>query len=262
MKATYRQDNIRKKVILFTIIILLSIFVLLFGPIRGAISKVVYSWAPSLWSIGDNINNTTNSFFSGFRSNIELSDENKILRDQVSQMETQVLERDILFGKVLLLEEAIERKVEVNRVLASVLHIGQLPYDIIVVNSGTDQGVQVKNLVVDASLGIIGEIAEVYSSSAKVKLFSSQGVETSVIIGGMAVPTLALGRGMGNFQAKVPQGSSIFVGDNVFLPGNSLALGVVGAVEEELASPFVRVLFRTPFNITELRFVEIIVNKE
>ncbi len=262
MKTTFRHDNKKKKVILFALIILVSIFVLMYGPVRSVISKVVYSVAPGVWRTGGNVSNTTNSFLSGFRNNINLSEENRILREQVSQMEIQILERDFLVEEVIRLEEVLGSRVEVNRVRASVLHIGQSPYDTIVVDSGIDQGVEVKNLVVGASIGIIGEVTEVYSSSSKIKLFSSQGVETQVIIGGIAIPTVAIGRGMGNFEAKVPQGSNITVGEEVLLFGNSFALGVVGLIEEAQTMPFARVLFRTSFNITELRFVEIIINKK
>jgi hypothetical protein len=82
-----------------------------------------------------------------------------------------------------------------------------------------------------------------------------------VLIGPRGIPGVARGRGMGNFETKVPQGSSVSVGDEVRLSGNALILGIVGAVDEKPAEPFVRVLFRTTFNIAEIRSVEVLVKK-
>jgi hypothetical protein len=82
-----------------------------------------------------------------------------------------------------------------------------------------------------------------------------------VVIGGNVIPATAHGRGMGNFEAKIPQGSLVASGENVLIPGEDLILGVVGAIEENPGEPFMRVFFRTPFNISAIDSIEVIKSK-
>lgn len=260
MKATYRQNNKRSKSAIFTLAILASVLILLYGPVRSAISKALYSAVPSAWKVSLNIEDSWNSFWGGFSGLRELSMKNDALRSQVSSMELQILENASLKEEVLRLRKALGRESADVRVYARVLSLAsQSPYDIIVVDVGTENGVKVGDRVTYSGAGVIGSISDVYSSSAKVKLFSSHGEENAVIIGVAGIPSFAYGRGMGNFEAKVPQGSNLAVGENVLLPGTNLIIGVIGSIEEKPALPFARVLFRTPFNISDMRSVEIVV---
>ncbi len=262
MKTTYLRDRKRERSILFILIILISIFVLLYGPSRSAISKVVYGVAPGVWNGGGVISDKEASFLSGFRSNVNISNENKLLREQVMRMETQILEQNFLREEVLGLSEALGRAGVDKRVTAKVIvGQGRSPYDTLIIDAGTEHGIRAGDSVVYASVGVIGIIVEAYPSSSKAKLFSSPGEEVLVFIGAQSVPANAKGRGMGNFEAQVPQGSKISIGEEVkSMPQGNLFLGIVGAVEENPAEPFVRVLFRTSFNITEIGSVEVLIS--
>ncbi len=261
MKTTYLRDRKRERSILFILIILISIFVLLYNPVRGAISKVVYGVAPGVWKSGFVISDKVASFFSGFRSNVNISNENKLLREQVIRIEKQIHEQNFLREEVLGLSQALGRPLVDKRVKANVIvGQGRSPYDTLIIDAGTEHGIRAGDSVVYASVGLIGTIVEAYPSSSKAKLFSSPGDEVPVFIGAQSVPTKAKGRGMGNFEAQVPQGSKINIGEEVrSMPQGNLFLGIVGAVEENPAEPFVRVLFRTSFNITEIESVEVLV---
>ncbi len=263
MKTTYLHDSKIKRSALFILIILVSIFVLSYTPSRGAISKVVYSVAPGIWESGGDIWNKIYSFFSGFRTNVDLSSENKILREQVIEMETQIFEENFLREEVLGLSEAFGRAGTDKRVKAKVIAgQGQSPYDTLIVDAGTEDGIRTGDSVVYSSVGGIGTIVEVYQSSSKVKLFSSSGEEVQVFIGPESIPAKAKGRGMGNFEAQAPQGSQISIGDEVrSIPEGNFFLGIVGAVGEDPAESSVRVQFRTSFNIAEIGSVEILVGK-
>lgn len=248
----------RKNIALIALVVI-SAFALLFAPVRGVLTQALYLVAPRVWSIGDNVSNARTSFLTNFRIKRSLVYENEQLLADIDRMQTQVLDRNLLEEKVLKLEEALGRAGSDNRVMASVLAgPGQSPYDTLVIDAGAEHGIAVGDVVVYAGAGAIGTIAEVSISSAKVKLYSSSGEEHLVLVGTNALPTTARGRGMGNFEARVPQGSVVAVGDTVLLPKDSLILGTVHLVEEKLAAPFIAVLFRTPFNIAEIRSVEVI----
>lgn len=261
MKATYRHDNLsaRRKFLMLALTVVLGVLVLSYGPVRGAISRAVYGIAPEVWTWGGTFQNSWHAFWGEFRLKRSLVSENEALQEEVARMQAQVLDRNLLEEKVTALEESLGRTGSDNRIVAHVLAgPGRSPYDTLVIDAGTEQGIALADRVVYAGAGVIGEIIEVYSSSAKVKLFSSPGENTPILIGAQAIPVVAHGRGMGNFEADVPRGSLVIEGDKAMVPGESLILGIVGAIEETPAEPFTRVFLRTSFNIATIRSVEVI----
>ncbi|MBI3634271.1 MAG: rod shape-determining protein MreC [Candidatus Yonathbacteria bacterium] len=263
MKATFHRNNLRSRRILFifTLIVLLCASFLLYSPTRRVASRIVYKEVPFLFDIGNIVTANFEEFFGSFRAKSSLVKENADLRDFVARMQAQVLDRNLLEERVQMLEEVLGRKGMDNRVISTVLSgPGQSPYDTLIIDAGIDVGIRRGNLVVYAGAGVIGRVAEVYPSSAKITLFSSPTEEEFfVLVGGAKVPAKAWGRGMGNFETRVPQGSIVSVGSDVVLSENpSFILGIVGSVEEKESMPFIKVLFRAPFNIAEIRQVEII----
>lgn len=261
MKATYRRGNIevRRRTFVLGGVILLCFFILLVAPVRGAFSRALYAVAPGMWDTGASISAMWQGLWDRVHTKTTLINENTALKERVLRMETQVLDRNLLEEKVSTLEEDFGRQPRDNRTLAYVLAgPGRSPYDTLAVDVGTDVGVTVGDYVAYVGAGVIGKVAEVYGSSAKVKLFSSFGEETDVLLGSSLIPVTARGRGMGNFEASVPAGSAVLVGEDVRLPPGSLILGKIEAIESKPSEPAMRVLFRTTFNIAEIRSVEII----
>lgn len=265
MKATYRRDNspAKRKFLTFALLVLASVFVLSYGPVRGFFSQAVYNTAPGLWELGGNMSGSWEAFWGEFRLKRSLVHENEALKEEVSRMQAQVLDRNLLEERVLELEGKLGRAGVDDRVFARVLAgPGRSLYDTLSIDAGTEEGITVGDQVVYAGAGVIGTVVETYATSAKVSFFSSPGEETLVVIGGQAIPATAIGRGMGNFEAKVPQGSLIVSGDNVLIPGSNMILGVVGKTAEKPAEPFMHVFFRTPFNIAAIRSVEVIKSRK
>ncbi|MFA5997658.1 MAG: rod shape-determining protein MreC [Candidatus Paceibacterota bacterium] len=242
------------------ILVALSVFVLVVPPVRGAITQAAYLVAPSFWNVGSSTANIWNSFLTNFRDKNFLVNENAMLRGEIDRMQAQVLDRNLLAERVVTLEGTLGRAQGDDRVTATVfVNQNKSPYDILVIDAGSDNGVAQGDDVVFAGSGVIGEIAEVTSTASKVRLYSSSGVDTQAVVGSHFVPIVAAGHGMGNFEAKVPQDSIVAVGDSVVTTKGNLILGSVSLVEEKPAEPFKRIYFRTPFNITEIRSVEIII---
>jgi len=258
------RDNslLRGKNLALIIFVAISIFALSYNPVRTALSQVLYIVAPSIWKTRAVALESGDTFLTNFKIKRSLVYENIILREEVARMQVQVLDRNLLSEKVLKLEDALGRAGSDNRVSAEVLSSPRWsPYDILGIDAGSDHGIALGDLVVYANAGVIGVVAEVYPTSAKVKLYSSPGEENIVFIGPKSTPSSAHGRGMGNFEAKLPKGSVVEKGDIVVLPKGNLILGTVGLVEEEPALPFVNVFFRTPFNIADIHEVEVIIKK-
>ncbi len=261
MKATYRRDSAHNtRRITLGVVIIFFTLILLFDPTRSMFSRAAYSVAPWVWGIGGSAQSSWSTFWGEVQSKASLVSENKLLREEIDRMQVQVLDRNLLEERVIDLEGTLGRAGVDNRVSARVLvGAGRSPYDILVIDAGTDEGVSVGDQVAYAGSGVIGEISEVYSSSSKVKLYSSPGEEVRVLIGN--VPAIASGRGLGNFTAKIPQGSLVVEGEQVLLEGSNFIIGKIGAIEEKPAEPYIRVYFRSPFNISGIRSVEVIKNK-
>lgn len=250
-----------KKRIALSAFFTISIGVLLYAPTRNILTQGVYSVTTGIWLAGDTVANSLGSFIANFQTKKALVDENKTLLEEVGRMQALVLDRNLLTEKVARLEESFGRPRSDDRVVAEVIAgPGRSPYDTLIIDAGAEQGISAGDTVVYAGSGVVGEIVEVTSFSAKAKLYSSPGENNEVVVGAYNFPIVALGRGMGNFEAKVPQDSAISVGDTVIMKGGYI-LGTVSLIEEKPAEPFKRIFFRVPFNITEIRSVEVIINK-
>lgn len=263
----HRRDNLverlfDRKNIAFIVLVVVSAFVLSFAPVRGVLTEALFPVAVRLWKLGDNTSSAWNSFITNLRSKDALVSENDALHADVLRMQAQVLDRNILDERVIKLEESLGRSRIDDRVVADVLAgPNQSVYDTLVIDAGSLQGIEVGNMVAYANAGVAGEVVEVSSLSAKVKLYSSPGEQVFMLVGPHSIPVTALGKGMGNFEAKIAQDSTIAVGDTAVSPKGSIILGVVSDVEGKPAEPFKRIFLRVPFNITEMRSVEVIVNK-
>lgn len=263
-KTMPRQDKqlLARKNIALIALIAISAFALLYAPLRATLTEAVYSVAPSVWGVGGNAEGAWTSFLTSFKDKDALVNENETLKETISIMETKVLDRNLLAEKVTKLEEALGRARSDDRVVANVLvGVGRSPYDTLVIDAGEEEGVNTGNMVVYSGSGVIGEVVETTPYSAKIKLYSSPGEEHRVTVGSHYIPVLAVGRGMGNFEAKVPQDSAVSVGDNVVTVKGNLIIGTVSLIEEKPAEPIKRIFFRVPFNITEIQSVEVIVGK-
>lgn len=244
------------------VLVLISGFILFSNPVRGAISRAVYTTTPWMWDIGIKAGNSWNMFWGEFRLKRSLVHENEVLQEEVARMQTQMLDRNLLEERVVELEGKLGRAGSDDRVTARVLvGPGRSAYDTLIIDAGSEQGILVGDKVVYAGAGVIGVTVEVYPTSSKVSLFSSPDKETAVAIGKEAIPAIARGGGMGNFESKIPQGSAVAVGDNVLIPGENMILGIVGSIEGKASEPFMQVLFRLPFNTAAIRSVEVIKSK-
>lgn len=261
----HRDNRFINRTFFSVVLICVLVFsILLIPSIRGTFSRWLYMVAPSFWEWGDTTFAEIRTFNALVVDKRKIIAENEGLRADLLRMETLVLDRNLLAERIVALEELLSRKGSDNRISAHLLwKPGRALYDVFVVDAGASKGVAKGDRVVYAGSGVVGEVIEVYPTSAKVKLYSSPGEARKVLVGEQEIPAIALGRGMGNFETRVPRGSLLVAGQHVFLPPfisgeEKLILGVIGVVEEDPEEPFDRILFRVPFNVQEMRFVEIV----
>ena len=116
-----------------------------------------------------------------------------------------------------------------GRIVAGVIgRPSALPYDVIVIDQGKQDGIIKDAPVYADQYRAIGFISEVYENSSVVVLLTTPGFTSTVFVYGPNIYTTALGMGGGVIRIHVPQGININNGDLVVVP--ALSSGVYGSI--------------------------------
>ena len=139
---------------------------------------------------------------------------------------------------------------------AVLVHPPLIGYDELIIDAGSNEGVTAGAKVYAPGDVLIGTTTDVLGETSKVTLFSSPGQSYSVMIGPNHVPATAIGRGGGQYEARIPQATQIKQGDIISdITLSDSLFGTVTAVISNPAEPYETVLFSSPVNIYQLRWV-------
>lgn len=200
------------------------------------------------------------SFLENLRSRGQLAAENQRLKQELSELSVRLLDRNELYEENLRLKEMQGRDASVNAILSAVLaRPPKSPYDTLVLDAGEREGVSAGDFVAASETLIIGIIERVTPRTSIARLFSAPGTKTEVLLGQRGPALEALGRGAGNFEARVPIGIDINLGMSVFIPTVTPHIfAVVEHVAFDPSDSSRTVFFKSPVNPFELRFVSIL----
>jgi cell shape-determining protein MreC len=113
-----------------------------------------------------------------------------------------------------------------------------VPYDHLVLDRGSADGIQEGAIVYINDTTAIGAVTETYEASALATLFSTPGTETTVYVIGPDIFTTAYGEGGGTIRVRVPQGLPLREGDVVVLPSAVRStLGTITTVRANDSAP-------------------------
>lgn len=226
---------------------------LIFSLLDGALLSVV----SPLWK-GENLAASKLSFVSNFfRSKNSLIKENAELRTSIAALELEIASRFSASENREAVLELIGRRVETGGVLATALVVPpQTPYDTLIVDAGSDEGVVLNSQVLMPEGPILGTVSEVYSRTSKVKLYSSPGEKTAALLERHGIPVTLEGAGGGNFRIVLPREVEVMEGDRILSADvSSELLAVVGQVGMAPTDSFKEVLARSPINIFTLHYI-------
>jgi cell shape-determining protein MreC len=146
-----------------------------------------------------------------------------------------------------------------ERVIARVVgRPPKLPYDVIMLDRGSEHGVVTEAPVFVGSDQIIGYVSRVYSKTALVTLVSTAQFESMAYIMGPNIYTYARGVGGGMMRVVVPQGVPLSVGDTVILPAiDSGVYGTVAYIETSPTQPEQYGYVPMKQNLQSLQYVSI-----
>jgi len=197
-----------------------------------------------------------NSIKKWMENNSYLLKEKKILLKENIDLKEKVKEMEI---KSLAYEAQEKESGKKDFLYSHVLsRPPQSPYDILIIDNGSENGVGNGMQIVAYEDILVGHIAEVFQNSSRVKLISSPNEETNALLFSLNTPVIVVGRGNGNFEIKIPKSIEANVGEKVMTLGtNPLLLGMVDRIEIQPSDPFQKLYFRFPFNIQELKSVAV-----
>ncbi|MDP3763825.1 MAG: rod shape-determining protein MreC [bacterium] len=227
MKVNYLQKNRLRHPYLKRILTLSAIF--LFGAIIFSfLDTFIISVVSPIWKVRNTI--TTGNETPPVSK--EQTQENKLL-------------------------ELLGRKQNTNVIVAAVLtHPPQTPYDVIIIDAGSNDSVTMGSEVSLPEGPILGVVYEVFSRKARVKLFSAAGEETDAVLERGDAPVTLIGLGGGNFKLILPRDVVVEKEDRILSADiSSRLLAVVEEIDIRSTDSFKEVLAKSPTNIFAIRFV-------
>jgi len=234
-------------------------------------SSLIYKVATPVLSVKAAAFNSLSFYGAFIQSHAALARENAALEQQVSLDSINLSESQAIEMQDESLRQAIgdmsstteggiaaAYAVRANQgVVADVIEApGVSPYDTLIIDAGTDQGIQVGDTARVGTVTIIGTVTQVFPSSSIVTLLSSSNQQLAVIVAS-STPATAYGRGGGNFVITLPQSAKGDVGDAVFVPQYGEAIGKVQTVEQDAADASKDLYVAFPFPIETLRMVTV-----
>lgn len=228
--------------------------------LRNFFSTNIQRLSSTIWRSG---NKTADGFSSvpvAFKSKQSLFDDNRALSEKLRELEADLADRELLLRENAELKEILNRKPpEENFILAVVLSKpNRSLYDTLIIDLGATEGLVVGSRVFAYGDILIGQVAEVYDKTSKVRLFSTPQEKTEIVLPESNVFLEMIGRGGGNFEISIPRDLNVEVGTEVSSTGiRSYVLGKIEKIISDERDPVAKVLVQSPVNIFELKFVQI-----
>ncbi|HWU24233.1 MAG TPA: rod shape-determining protein MreC [Candidatus Paceibacterota bacterium] len=230
----------------------LAFLILILTIIRLAAPGFWYGVTTPVWRIGASI--TT---FVGGNVTTESKASLRAERDANAQKVAALTsENAMLSAKVADLTKLLGTRVEPARgIVASVLARPPVaPYDVLIIDQGTADGIVLGSLVTGNGGTPVGTIGQADASQSRVTLFSTHGIQSSGWVGDSRIPVTLTGEGAGAFSASVPKAAGVQVGDGVYLAsGGAFPVGTVVKIEVDPSSPTVSLdvhPYANPFSLT------------
>lgn len=249
-----REDGRGKTLRIFTGVAAFYFFILAVNAIFPNIfDRMLVPVARPFWQAENSLLKAVRSGVTFFISKERLAKENDSLKERISELEVEKLSFEPTLKENDELKAALGRGALEAGVLVYVIRSPRFsPYDTLIVDRGESSGIKVGDIATFAGIPV-GTVAEAFGKSSKIVLFSTAGEKTPVFAGATSTELLAMGRGGGSFEIAAPRDFPARAGDQVFYPGfENAAFGIIEDIVSDPARATKTILFRSPFNISEL----------
>lgn len=253
LAKTYRR---RRATALVVVLLLVFVFLLQKGLLRRFNPFFSHIVTP-IWQAE---NFTRDFLLISVESKRDLYKQNTILKEEIKSQEATISTYDTLKSendslKALMGRIPADRQVVLSAILAKP---NTTPYDTLIIDRGSKDGIKVDDLVFAGGDVLIGEIESVEENISRVIMFSTPGNISQVLYGNTGKYFNARGQGNGAFEVDVSREILVSEGDMFFYPGlDNTMVGVVKKVDFDSRDSFKTVIMKSPINIQEERWVEV-----
>jgi len=255
MTMIQRSSKPKKKFYKIVILILFVMF-LIFNYFKiEPLHKITLTISSPVFKIRDIVSKPFENFFSYFANKKELEQRNEDLKKENTGLKIEILSFENLvndYKEVLKQTKEGEVEIEIAKVL---LKPPYSSFDSFTIagnfdNSSVGKKIYYQNI-------ILGEIVEVSSITAIVKLYSASGYKTvAKLKDGNQFEII--GKGSGRYEMILPKDIKITENDPIFSPENNIVMfGVVNKISATEDDLFNKVLFNIPIDFKNINYVRI-----
>jgi len=257
MTKIYPQNRDKRKK-RKTWILIFAIFALLGatnGNVRNFTVKAIINVTSPVFKFSRFVAEKKDSIVFLFRNKQSMGEELNYLREINIELENEIILLESTKKENEELKILLSRPEKKSYILGSIIsRPPQSPYDMIVIDAGSDAGVKNGMRAVAYGSVLIGHVVEVFTNTSKIKLVSYPGEETNLIMENGKISAIGLGLGGGNIEVKIPSSVKINSGDKINTEGTShYLLGTADKIEADALNPFQKIIFRMPVNLNELQ---------
>jgi len=256
MKTNYRPRNSalgesRKRVgvTLGIIVVVIVVLSLLKSPLTNLVSP--------LWRTSNIFSRTFSSIAALVHTKESLETENQSLKAELDSYSALAIDSRAAEDSRDEILATFNRASTTPGIASAVLvHPPETPYDILIIDAGSTDGVAVGDGVSTPEGVSIGHVADVSAHTARVELFSGSGDKTDAVLERNSLPVTLIGQGEGNFEFDVPKGVAVAVGDKILSPNiRAEMIAVVGDVVSDPTDSLEHVYVQSVVNVSTIRFV-------
>jgi cell shape-determining protein MreC len=248
--------NFIKILLIFLAVFIFFLIFYLSNPINSLVSDI---FSP-FFKAGGYFYKSIDQVFGGFSSRSELVKENENLSNEIENNRLDLIDYESLKYENQKLRESLKIKPTGDFITAAILaRPPQIPLDSLLLNNGTENGLNDGDLVLAGEKTLIGKIVKLSRNTATVALNSFAGVVSYGYIARTNEPLEIKGDGGGSIGAKVPINFDVVVGDKLMVSNSSIYMvATVGSIEEDQSSGFKNVLMSLPVDISKINTVFVV----
>lgn len=258
-----KRQIVRRRLIT-EIIIFVSFFFFIFLGVTLSFSGSILNFiGRPIWATENFVSQKSSDLSNFFHFKSSLITENQSLKMKNTSLKNQMADYQILKKENIELKSLWGRLPKNHHFInANILSKpDRSPYDTIIINVGSDDGVSEELPIYADSTIPLGKISKVYSRTSLVTLYSNPGEITDAIIDGSNTSVSVIGRGGGNFEMIIPKDLIAEKGSIVSLP-RTVGIGteILAIIEDDIQTlndPSRTILLRSPVNIQELKWVQV-----
>ncbi len=255
-----RKRNIRNKKIFFSFFVVLVFVVLVASGPDGFLGRAFRSVGVPLWKTQNKISENISDNTYLVRTKKSVFSENEILKTRNDELVLSMMDYDLLKKENEELRSLLGRVNQKGSVVLGtiVAKPNKSLYDTILIDIGSDHGINIGDVVWSGMEFPIGKITTVNPDNSIATLFSSAGWVTSAQIDGTNTSVDLVGRGGNNFEINVPHDLMVPNGSFVIAPQmNSKIVAIVVDVISDPHEPMNKIILKSPINVQDLKWVQV-----